>query len=255
VPADSFPAIHFGKFCSVPLISRCILAVVLALFTAHSLLEAQPPAIHNADWMPKIQPDREVALEGISPDWVKSLILCELRIESATPDREASLQVVKRFVDEAHVRNIRVLFDIVVWGTLPHAPLVTEHPEFYLRKKGEFVPVWSGYALDWSNLEMRRWFQSAAVELIEKTGADGFRVDLAPDTSGYFFQEVRDALLAKGRKIVIVSEMNSERKATFDFEQVGVHARTEVVRSQSGHFRLGMEPIARIQNYRSDDGT
>jgi hypothetical protein len=52
-------------------------------------------------------------------------------------------------------------------------------------------------------------------------------VDLAPDTSGYFFKEVRDALYAKGRKIVIMSELPEERRDAFDFEQIGVHGWTE----------------------------
>lgn len=237
--------------------------------------------INNASLIPKILPDSEVKLEGHSPDWVKSLIMAQLRIETATPEgtfasatavldhyaemgvnglwinpiyergsksngygnfglhtieplltggtnKEESLGVVRQFVKEVHQRNIRVIFDIVVWGTAKHAPLVSEHPEFYRKESaGQLFECWGGYGFDWTSEPFRAWFKAAAVKFIESTGADGFRVDLAPDTSGYFFQEIRDALYAKGHKIILVSELNSRRRDTFDFEQFGVHGWTE----------------------------
>ena len=74
---------------------------------------------------------------------------------------------------------------------------------------------------------MKQWYTDAAVHFIECTGADGFRVDLAPDTSGYFFKDIRQALNAEGRKIAIISEITNTRNDTFDFEQVGVTGWTE----------------------------
>ena len=232
-------------------------------------------SVDNSMLIPRVVPDSQVTMEGMSPDWVKTLIMAEFRIETATaqgtfasaakvldhyaemgvnglwidpiwqpgarenhwcnygPCRidplltgaanpEESFSVVKNFVAEAHRRNIRVIFDIVVWGTGTEAPLVSQHPEFYRKRNGRFVQEWGGWAFDWGSPELRAWYQDAAVAFIEKTDADGFRVDLAPDTSGYFFKQVRDALYAKGRKIVIMSEMPGERRNTFDFEEFGV---------------------------------
>jgi len=232
--------------------------------------------VDNSALIPKLLPDREVKMEGMSPDWVKTLIMAEIRIETATPEGtfasavkvldhyaemgvnglwvtpiwergskgngygnfgpgaveplltgaknpEDSYKAVRQFVDEAHKRNIRVLFDIIVWGTAKKAPLVTEHPEFYQKKDGQFVQSWGGWAFDWKIAELQKWYKPCAVKFIEKTGADGFRVDLAPNTSGYFFKEIRDALYAKGHKIVIMSECPSERKDTFDFEQHSIY--------------------------------
>lgn len=261
----------------------------------------QPPAggiINNAELIPRILPDREVAMHGKSPEWVASLIMAEFRVETATPEGtfaaavrvldhyaemgvnglwicpvwergskkngyanngpasleplmtgggnfEESCAAVRRFVEEAHRRNIRVVFDIVVWGTRKEAPLVSEHPEFYRRlPDGSFWEVWGGYGFDWTNAALRGWYRAAAVDFILNTGADGYRVDLAPDTSGYFFQEVRDELYAKGRKIILISEMPNERREVFDFEQNGVtgwteepdHAHPERLREQTKRF-------------------
>ncbi len=239
--------------------------------------------IDNSALIPKVVPDSDVEMEGMSPDWVKTLIMAECRIETATPEgtfasatrmldhyaemgvngiwidpiwergskgngyvnfgpatieplltgaktADESFAVVKKFVDEAHRRNIRVIFDIIVWGTRKDAPLVTEHPEFYRKVNGEFWQVWGGYGFDWDSQDsegLKRWYKDAAVQFIEKTGADGFRVDLAPNTSGYFFKEIRDALYSEGHKIMIVSEIDNRRSDTFDFEQVGVTGWTE----------------------------
>ena len=262
--------------------------------------------IDNSALIPKVLPDSEVKMEGMSPDWVKTLIMVQFRIETATSEgtfasatevldhyarmgvsglwinpvyergskgngygnygahtieplltgaasTEDSFKVVRQFVDEAHKRNIRVIFDIIVWGTAKNAPLVAEHPEFYRKKDGQFVPAWGGWSFNWDSPDLRKWFKSAAVAFIRKTGADGFRVDLAPDTSGYFFEEVRDALYASGRKIIIVSECPSMRRDAFDFEQIGVHGWTEEpawgnrekLKEQKGRFGLHNEYLFR----------
>jgi hypothetical protein len=148
-------------------------------------------------------------------------------ILTGTKSIQGSRETVRRFVDEAHKRNIRVFFDIIVWGTSENAPLVTQHPEFYLKRHGELVPAWGGWAFNWESAGLQDWYQQAAVEFIEKTGADGFRVDLAPNTSGYYFKQVRDPLYAKGHKIALFSELPNERKDTFDFEQMGAHGWNE----------------------------
>ena len=258
----------------------CGMVALTSLFFSQATAAAQGPGINNAALIPKVVPDSAVKIEGMSPDWVKTLIMAQLRIETATPegtfaaatraldhyaetgvnglwinpiyergskgngygnfgphtieplltgtsDLPGSFQAVKHFVDEAHRRNIRVIFDIVVWGTTANSPLVAAHPEIYLKANGQFAGAWGGYAFDWNSKDLKAWFTKAAVEFIEKTGADGFRVDLAPDISDHYFKEIREALHARGRKIIVVSEMNSQRSGTFDFEQVSVHGWTE----------------------------
>lgn len=232
-----------------------------------------PNGIDNRNFIPKVVSDDHVLMEGTAPDWVKTLIVGEIRIETVTPegtfdaaikaldhyaemgvnglwvcpiydrdneimngygnlgpqtiwpkltgcrDTGESLLVVKRFVDEAHRRNIRIFLDIIVWGTPKESPLFTQHPEFYTRKNGalEFVKEWNGYRFDWSSDALRRWYKNVAVDLIERTGADGFRVDVAPYASGYYFEEIRKELYSRGRKVVLISEMPNSRRDVFDF--------------------------------------
>jgi len=240
--------------------------------------------INNSALIPAIVPHEGVRMEGLSPDWVKSLIIAEFRIETATEegtfdaaiplldhyaemgvnalwigpiyDRkttggynngyknfgphtvypkltgttcvEESYKVIRRFVDAAHERNIRIILDIISWGVALDAPLIEEQPDFWIRlKDGPYRVAYDGYLYDWTKPEVREWFKNQAVRLIEETNADGYRVDLAPDTSGYHFKETRDALYRRGRKIVVFSEMPSEPRDTFDFAQMGVNGWTE----------------------------
>ena len=147
--------------------------------------------INNSALIPPILPDDQVELitaeaggKAMTPDWVKTLIMQEIHIETATPagtveaavevldhyaemgvngiwvtpiyekgpggngygntgphrvepaltgtdDQEKCWQAVKTFVDEAHRRNIRVLLDVITWGTMKNAPLTREHPDWY----------------------------------------------------------------------------------------------------------------------------
>jgi 1,4-alpha-glucan branching enzyme len=142
---------------------------------------------------------------------------------------DTNLAAAAGFVTAAHQRNLRVVFDIIVWGTRTDAPLVKEHPEFYRRNvDGSMYQCWGGYGFDWAKAAFRPWFKAAAVDFILKTGADGLRVDLAPDMSGYFFRQVREELRAAGRKVLIISELPEQRRDAFDFEQTGVTGWSEV---------------------------
>ena len=60
--------------------------------------------INNADVMPKWKPDDQVEMEGWHPDWVKTLVLAQMRVESATP--EGTFQAAVRVLD--HYREVGV---------------------------------------------------------------------------------------------------------------------------------------------------
>lgn len=230
--------------------------------------------VSNASLLPEIVPDDMVNLEKNgsvqTPDWFKSVIMVEFRVETATKegtfqaavplldhyaelgvnclwltpiyekgpggngygniglhsvepamtgtsDYEEGWQVVKNFVDEAHKRNIRILFDVITWGVMNGSPLINEHPEFF---EGE---AWGNTAYNWKSAELREWFVENAVRNIAVTGADGYRCDCEPNYSGYdVFGEIRNRLLEKGRKIVVISEDGNERNGVYDCEQDGV---------------------------------
>ncbi len=136
---------------------------------------------------------------------------------TGTSDTEKGWEAVKQFVDQAHKRNIRVILDIITWGTVTAAPLFAEHPEWY---NGT---AWGNQAFDWTNEEFREWYISVAVDNILKTGADGYRCDCEPNYTGYtVFDKIRRRCAEAGRKILIIAEDGCMRKDNYDFEQDGV---------------------------------
>ena len=255
-------------------------SAILSLCLAPTCGAAQ---IDNSALLPPVAPDAQVTLEDFSPDWVKTLIMTQFRIETATEegtfasavrvldhyaemgvngvwinpvyerppseryngygnfgphtlsprltgtgDIKEGYRVIRDFVRAAHARNIRVIFDIVAWGVHLDAPLFKERPEWFIRlESGEFRQAWGGYLFEWENEEFRQWYFDQAARFIEETGADGFRVDLAPERAGYHFRELRELLLRRGHKIMLMAELPSERRGTYDLDQLGVNGWTE----------------------------
>ena len=248
------------------------------------------PGLDNSDVIPAYLPDNEVNMEGDSPDWLKSLIMVQFRIENSTfngdfksavsvldhyaemgvnglwinpvyertgdngylgfgphllddeitgtNDVEAGFQAAKEFVDEAHSRNLRVFFDIVIWGIATNSPLAVEHPEWI----DKYNPGWGGYNFKTDNAEWREWFIQQATNLVFRTGIDGFRCDVEPPLTGYtLWEEVRRRCYVNGRKIAIISEGASTRNGVYDFEQNGVGYVNEgdwARRRESGNYYI-----------------
>lgn len=219
--------------------------------------------------MPKYVPDEQVQMESWHPDWVKSMVIAELRIESATEEGtfeaavhildhyakmgvnalwltpiydkgtsgngygnmgihtvnpaltgkdtyEESWKVVKWFVDEAHKRDIRIILDAIVWGTVKESPLVEKHPDWY---SGKLV-VWDGYKWNWHSEELKKWYADQMVDIALKTGIDGYRVDLEPFVTGHqYIAGIRKRLLDMGRKLMFIAECTSERDEAYDFDE------------------------------------
>lgn len=138
---------------------------------------------------------------------------------TGTTDYEEGFKVVKKFVDEAHKRNIRIFFDVVVWGVHKQAPIFEEHREYFSGSE-----VWGGWGYQWGSKKYQDWYVEACKELILKSGADGLRCDLEPTITGYgVFQRVRDDLYYQNdRKIAIMSEICNDRNLAYDFEQVSI---------------------------------
>lgn len=137
---------------------------------------------------------------------------------TGTTDYEKGWLAVKEFVSEAHKRNIRILLDLISWGTVKGAPFKEEHPEWYTG-----LDEWGGDAFDWKNEEFKEWYIQTAVNIAVTTGCDGFRYDVEPHYAGYAVdKEIRDRLHKLGRKPFMMSESGNERRNTYDCEQIGV---------------------------------
>lgn len=142
---------------------------------------------------------------------------------TGTDDYAEGWRRLKAFIDEAHKRNIRIILDVISWGTVNESPLFTEHPDWYTANA-----VWGGRELNFNNDEFVEWYTNEVVEIALKTGCDGFRYDLEPSYAGYKIDgEIRSRLLKQGRKLFTIGEANNDRGGVYDVEQGGVTGTVE----------------------------
>lgn len=67
------------------------------------------PLIHNGDVMPRYRADADVYLDdGFSPDWVKDLIVTEVRLDTATP--EGTIAAAYRLLDHYQEMGVNALW-------------------------------------------------------------------------------------------------------------------------------------------------
>lgn len=135
-----------------------------------------------------------------------------------TEDYEQGWKELKSFIDEAHKRDIRIILDVISWGTVKESELYKEHPEWY-----SGAEVWGGFAFNWKNEDFCDWYVSEVVDIAMKTGCDGFRYDVEPEYAGYEIDgKIKNILLEKGRKLLTIGEKPNERGGVYDIEQSGI---------------------------------
>ena len=109
--------------------------------------------------------------------------------------RVASEAELDRFMQVAHDRGIRVLFDVVPNHVHEQHPWVKEHPDWFNQDKdcicGQGTCDWATHIktcwfapylpdLDWTNIDAARAATSEVMWWFDRWGADGLRIDAVP---------------------------------------------------------------------------
>ena len=126
-----------------------------------------------------------------------------------------------RFVAKAHRRNIRIIADVVTWGTTEDSPILDSHPEWYQRdEEGNLVPKYGGVLYDWNNGDLQAWYAAQLEKFILITDCDGLRIDCAPQyvPEGFFEALQQHMRETHGKYIAIISEGRTENRTDYDTE-------------------------------------
>ncbi len=137
---------------------------------------------------------------------------------TGTKDYEKGWQAFAAFVEEAHKRNIYILFNAVTWGTSPDSPIYKEHPQWYTGSD-----IWGGKAWDWNNEELIAWYTETLLDIAKTTGIDGILYDCEPEYAGEAVcARFRKAIQDSGRNLVYIAESVNHRGSAYDMELYGV---------------------------------
>ncbi len=142
----------------------------------------------NVLWLMPIHPDGQLKKKGTlgSPYAVRDYYA----IDQAYGTKDD----LRRLVQEAHRRQMKVIIDIVANHTAWDSVMMA-HPDFYRHDKdGNIISPydWTDVAaLDYSNPKLRRYMLDMLVYWIKNFDLDGYRCDAASEVPTDFWEQAR----------------------------------------------------------------
>jgi glycosidase len=135
--------------------------------------------------------------------------------EYGSDGTEASAEAdLKSLVARAHQLGMHVILDWVPNHTAWDNPLMTQHPDWYVRDGAGVRPVGPEFKwiaqLDWSKPALRAYMSDVMTSWTKKFDLDGFRVDFAHAMPISFFQDLR-ASLERVKPVFLLAEAGEPR--------------------------------------------
>ena len=194
----------------------------------------------NILWLMPIHPDGQVKKKGSlgSPYAVRDYYAIDPLL--------GTKEDLRRLIQEAHRRQIKVVIDIVANHTAWDSVMMA-HPEFYKKDKDGHITYpydWTDVAaLDYSNPKLRRYMTDMLIYWIKEFDLDGYRCDAAGEVPTDFWEDARKELEAMKPDIMLLAEANKPDllKAAFDIDYSWplMHSVDDVV--------MNGEPATRIR--------
>jgi cyclomaltodextrinase len=121
---------------------------------------------------------------------------------------------LKRLIEQAHQRGIKVILDIVAGQTAWDSVLM-EHPEFYLQDTNGAIippnPAWMDVAgLNYTNPAVRRYMIDMMKYWLKDYGVDGYRCDVAATVPVEFWEAARVELEKINPQVIILADAGAK---------------------------------------------
>ncbi len=132
-----------------------------------------------------------------------------------------SKEDLRRLVQEAHRRQMKVVIDIVANHTSWDSVMMA-HSEFYKKDKDGHVTSpydWTDVAaLDYSNPKLRRYMTDMLLYWIKEFDLDGYRCDAAGEVPTDFWEQARKELEALKPDIMLLAEAQKPELLRYAFD-------------------------------------
>jgi hypothetical protein len=120
----------------------------------------------------------------------------------------------KAFIDEAHLRGIKVFMDVITHGVMNDSPLIKEHPKWF--NGGS----WGMTDFDWyrNQQDLDEWWVKTFTDWVTVFGIDGYRLDVniyRPD----LWKRIKQNAAAAGHPVVVFNESWVHSEGACDFLQ------------------------------------
>lgn len=138
----------------------------------------------------------------------------------------------KKLVEEAHQRDMKVIFDFVVNHTGSEHPWIDDpekedwfHEETTENSQQQLEEGWGNGLPDLKqeNPEVKQYFMDVAEYWIEETGVDGFRLDTAQHVPKSFWEDFSDHVKSIDEDFFLLGEVKSEDPSYLaEYQQAGI---------------------------------
>jgi cyclomaltodextrinase len=159
-------------------------------------------------WLMPIQPVGQVMKKGTlgSPFSVRDFY-------AVNPDY-GTTNDFRRLVDQAHLRDMKVVMDIPAGQTSWDSVLMA-HPDFYEKDaSGNVMPpapmLKDVAALNYANPDVRHYMIDMMKHWITDYNVDGFRVDISPNVPLDFWEEARAALEKVNPQLIVLADAGAK---------------------------------------------
>lgn len=152
-----------------------------------------------------------------------------------------SMESLKRLVDEAHERGIKVFLDVVVNHTAPTHPFVNEKPAWFHQEGG--INNWNDQRqiengklaglpdFAQENPEVKQYLIAMSKWWIDQTGVDGFRLDTVRHVPTWFWEEYARELKAHKPGFFLMGEVwNGDLNYLKDYLDTGLDSLVDFAR-------------------------
>ncbi|MGA2891075.1 MAG: alpha-amylase family glycosyl hydrolase [Terracidiphilus sp.] len=120
-----------------------------------------------------------------------------------------SKEDLRRLINEAHRRDVKVILDIIADHTAFDSVMMV-HPDFYKHDKNGHLISPHGWndvaALDYSNPALRQYMIGVLTYWVKNFSVDGYRCDAAGEVPTDFWDQARSALDQVNPDILMLAE-------------------------------------------------